>query len=313
MSLHTHRRLFVLVLFVSLLVANVGTAPVVPARAAACPAPSAAVTTGSRAVTFNFGSLERRYLLHVPASYDPAQPTPLVISMHGFASNPEQQASFARWEKIAATEPMIVVYPQGTGFPARWNAGTVNFYGASTVDDVGFIRELVAKLSAEFCLDPARIFANGLSNGGGMSNRLACQASDLIAAIGGVAGAYSPVECKLTRAVPVIAFHGTKDTVVNYEGVPAVDMPPITDWAKAWAERNECKLTPTALPAVEDTSGILYADCKDGAEVALYTVDGGGHVWPGGPRMGFLGKTSPIDATPILWEFFKRHPMPAGE
>lgn len=313
MSQQSHKSHFLLVLFVSILFASVGTSPARPADAAACPAPTASVTTGSRAETMTFGGLERRYLLHVPASYDPAQPTPLVISIHGFASNPEQQSSFARWEKIAETEPMIVVYPQGTGFPARWNAGTVNFYGASKVDDVGFIRELVATLSAEFCIDPARVFANGLSNGGGMSNRLACQASDLIAAIGGVAGAYSPVECKLTRPVPVIAFHGTKDTVVDYNGIPSLDFPAVQDWAKAWATRNECDLTPTDIPAVADTSGVLYAGCKDGAEVALYTVEGGGHVWSGGPRMGFLGKTSPVDATPILWEFFKRHPMPAAQ
>jgi polyhydroxybutyrate depolymerase len=168
---------------------------------------------------------------------------------------------------------------------------------------------MLAHLSERLCIDPARVYANGLSNGGGMTNRLACEASDMIAAIGGVAGAYSPVTCNISRPVPVIAFHGDKDSIVEYEGNAALGFPAYQDWGKAWAERNGCDLTPTLIPQVDDVRGVRYAGCQAGADVVVYTVEGGGHVWPGGPELRFLGKTSKVDATPLMWDFFKLHPM----
>ncbi|MBX3084909.1 MAG: hypothetical protein KF716_24960 [Anaerolineae bacterium] len=279
--------------------------------AAACPSPAIAVKTGQSDERLTVQGLNRRYLLYIPATYDPKLPTPLVFSIHGFASNPEQQQAYSHWETVADKEPLIVVYPQGTGLPSRWNAGDSSYIGASTVDDVGFLRQVVATISETVCIDPTRIYVSGLSNGGGMSNRMACQASDMIAAMGSVAGAYSPVDCKITRPVPVIAFHGTTDPIVDYHGNASQNFPDIASWAKEWAERDGCSLTPAKIAATGDASGIRYTNCKDDAEVVLYTIDDGGHTWPGGGlEFGFLGKTSKdIDATAVMWDFFKQHPM----
>ncbi|MFN8419295.1 MAG: PHB depolymerase family esterase [Anaerolineae bacterium] len=277
--------------------------------AATCPTDS--LTKGSYARTLTSGGLERSYLLYVPKGYQADQAMPLVISVHGFTSNAEQQSAFTRWHVLAEKENFLVVYPNGTGIPSRWNAGQSRFIGASTVDDVQFFRDLIAEVSANVCVDPARIFVNGLSNGGGMSNRLACQASDLVAAIGGVAGAYSPVDCEITRAVPVIAFHGTTDPVVDFDGTAAQGFPSIKEWAKEWAVRDGCDLTAEAIGGKGDVSGIRYGGCKDDAEVILYIIDGGGHTWPGSFPIPILGKTTQnINATEVMWEFYKRHPMP---
>ena len=302
-------RIATLLISLILLVQAVPTQPVI--AAGTCPTPASTVKLGLRDERLTFGGLQRRYLLYIPATYDPAQPTPLVFSIHGFVSNPEQQQAYSHWETIADQEPLIVVYPQGTGFPTRWNAGNSGFIGASTVDDVGFLRQVVATISESVCIDPSRIYTSGLSNGGGMSNRLACEASDMIAALGGVAGAYSPVDCTVTHPMPVIAFHGNADPIVNYHGDADQNLPDIQAWAAAWAARNQCDATPTPIAATGDASGIRYTGCKDNADVILYTIDGGGHTWPGGGlKMDFLGKTSTdIDATAVMWEFFKQHPM----
>jgi polyhydroxybutyrate depolymerase len=295
-----------------LLISGLVSAPSAPAFAAAatCPTPATPFPAGRSVQTITVDGMERRYVIYVPPTYDATLPTPLVFSIHGFASNPEQQEGFARWASLADKEALIAVYPQGTGLPARWNSGNSNFVGTSTIDDVGLFRTLITTISERLCIDPLRVYANGLSNGGGMSNRLACEASDVIAAIGGVAGAYSPVTCDLTRPVPIIAFHGTADQIVAITGAPDLQLPAVETWAKDWAERNGCSLSPKQIAPLGDASGVHYSDCRQNADVILYTIEGGGHTWPGGPFGGFLGKTSTdIDATEVMWAFFKQHPL----
>jgi polyhydroxybutyrate depolymerase len=129
---------------------------------------------------------KRRYLLYVPKSYHPERPTPLVISIHGFAEWPAHQAEISHWNQVAEENNFIVVYPCGTGFPLRWFAGG----WANTLQDVQFISDLIDRLVRDFNIDPSRIYANGLSNGGGMSFMLAAHLSQRIAAFGGVSGLY---------------------------------------------------------------------------------------------------------------------------
>lgn len=259
----------------------------------------------------------RTYLLYVPPTYDPVEPTPLVVSIHGFASWPANQMDVSQWNELADEYGFIVAYPSGTGFPKRWNAG--GLIGEGAVDDVAFIADLITALSRQFNVDPARIYVNGLSNGGGMSNLLACRLADRIAAMGGVAGAYAAPEggCQPARPVPIIAFHGTDDRIVPYAGGAAGGprsfvFPAVPDWAAAWAERNGCDATPEELPVVGEVSGVRYTNCADDADVVFYTVKGGGHNWPGGGRLPELivGRmTEDVDASQAMWEFFVQHAL----
>jgi len=259
--------------------------------------------------------LERTYLLYVPASYDPSAPAPLIISLHGFVEWPAHQMQISGWNDLADEYGFIVVYPSGTKFPRRWQAGSRIGDSTDPMLDVIFISDLIDELEANYNIDPARIYANGLSNGGGMSYLLGCALSERIAAIGGVAGAYAvPLQdCQPSRPVPMIAFHGTADPIVPYQGGVSgdnqFDFPDLPQWMTARADLNGCDVTPLALSASGEASGIRYYGCAQGADVVFYTIAGGGHSWPGGDPLPkwIVGTTSQdINATRVMWEFFRQ-------
>lgn len=275
---------------------------------------------GWSARTLVSGDRERCYHLYVPPGYDPAQPVPVVVSLHGFLSNPNSHATISGWHELADREGFLVVYPQGTSFPQRWNAGTT--WGTAGVDDVQFFHDLLDDLSAVAAVDHSQVYVNGFSNGGGMSVRIGCEMADRVAAIGSVAGAVVDLQdCSPSHPVPVMAFHGTADPVVSYEGGDMRGRPlrqgaELTQaptyflgaegWVAVWAEGNGCAPTPEVIPPQGDVQGRRYIGCDQDAEVVLYTIEDGGHTWPGGQPIPGVGKTSrDIDATDEMWRFFQ--------
>lgn len=259
---------------------------------------------------------KRDYLLYVPRSYDRSRPTPLVISMHGAGLWGAAQKETSQWNKLADSRGFIVVYPSGIGGKGVriWHVET----GAGLMMDVRFISELIDTLKASYNIDSTRIYANGLSNGGGMSFVLSCTLSDRIAAIGMVAAAQTLPWgwCTDHRAVPMIAFHGTADREVPYNGgsswVSPRPFPNVSTWAANWARRNRCGANPVESTMARDVTRRAYTNCADDAAVVLYTVQGGGHTWPGGTPLPkwFVGRTTrSIDATSLMWSFFGEHPL----
>ena len=257
----------------------------------------------------------REYLLYVPRSYDRTRPTPLVISMHGAGGWPAHQKETSQWNQVAESEGFIVVYPSGgtRGGPRVWRVN-----GAGLERDVRFISELIDTLKAAYNIDPTRVYANGLSNGGGMAFVLSCTLSDRIAAVGMVAAAHlTPWSwCTDQRAVPMIAFHGTADRMTPYNGgtswVAPRAFPNVPAWTSIWARRNRCGPNPVESEVAADVTRLEYTNCADDAPVVLYTIQEGGHSWPGGkPLPGWLvGSTSSgIDATSQMWAFFREHPL----
>jgi polyhydroxybutyrate depolymerase len=264
-----------------------------------------------------FAGDTREYILHVPASYDSAKPTPLVISLHGAENWPSFQMSISRWNPLADEQGFIVVYPAGVGAgPKVWTNRRANL--RSRMPDVVFISELLDRIEASYNIDRARIYANGLSNGGGMSYVLSCTLSDRIAAFGPVSSAVTlPIDwCDGAPPAPVVAFHGTADPFVPYEGAKMgyapVPFPSIQDWIAAWARRNRCAPAPVDSDVRPDVTRREYTECADDASVVLYTVKGGGHQWYGGTKISewLVGPyKNSIDATRVMWEFFKQHPL----
>jgi polyhydroxybutyrate depolymerase len=253
----------------------------------------------------------REYLLYIPRGYDRTRPTPLVISMHGAGGFPVQQRDFSGWNRLAESQGFIVVYPAGadSAGPRVWHEGPA---------DVRFIADLIDKLEASYNIDPARIYANGLSNGGDMAFVLSCKLSDRIAAVGMVGAAHLQPwsQCTDERPVPMIAFHGTADPMAPYLGgrswVVAEPLPSIPKWTAKWARRNRCAPNPINAPVARDVIRRAYPNCADDADVVLYTIEGGGHTWPGGEPMPewFVGATTHnIDATNEMWAFFRAHPL----
>lgn len=260
------------------------------------------------------GGEKRKYLLYVPESYDPSVPTPLVFNIHGFVQWPANQMRVSGWNELADKYGFIVVYPSGTGFPLRWRVTEDPENPGGPEKEIAFFSNLIDKLVDEYNIDPSRIYANGLSNGGGMALLLACQLSDRITAVGSVAGAFffDFEECQPQRPVPAIFFHGQADEVVPYDGGPSErfdqPFPKITEFVYYYAKKNGCDPDPTKVMDTANTTGIRFSECTENAEVMFYTIADGGHTWPGGSPLPewITGKTSQeIDATQLMWAFFQ--------
>jgi poly(3-hydroxybutyrate) depolymerase len=209
----------------------------------------------------------RRYLIYVPRIYDQSKAAPLVISMHPGATWPAVQMNISRWNGLAGEHGFIVVYPAGMGafFDGNSPGPHVFLIGPVSLEqEVRFISELIDRLQPQYNIDSNRIYANGMSNGGGMAFALLCKLSDRIAAVGTVAAelALSWDRCGYSKPVPTIVFHDTADKFAPYQGgrSPITPRPlaNVPDWAADVAQRNRCKAGPIDKRFSERPSSRLY-------------------------------------------------------
>lgn len=272
--------------------------------------------------TFRHGERDRSYLLYVPT---PAAPhaRPLVLLLHGRLGDGAGMAKLTGFDALADREGLVVAYPDG--IRRSWADGR----GATPadqehVDDVGFLTALVREIEARELIDPARVYVAGMSNGGFMSERLACEASATFAAVGVVAatlGETLAATCKPRRPVPIAYFNGTEDPLVPYAGGEigggrgrALGA---EESVERWRRWNGCGAAPTtrALPEnAHDATAVRersWTACREGAAVVAYRIDGGGHSWPGGWQYlnaHLVGRTTHnLDANRALWELFSAH------
>ncbi len=263
----------------------------------------------------------RSYLLHVPPQLDDG-PVALVVALHWEGAQARMMEELTGFSKLADRKGFIVAYPYGTGMlPDRyltWNAGTCcGFAWENDIDDEGFIRKLIETLGAEYPVDPGRVYLTGISSGGMLAYRVACAWSERIAAIGVVAAVLNHSPCLPRAPVSVIAFHGTADRYVLYEGGrPEVyydayerEDVSVASSLEVWVGRNACPAKPWRSQNSRFARDV-WGPCLAGTEVVLYTLKGGGHGWPGGkPVRYFLDDPrTDILATPLIWEFFDHHP-----
>ena len=292
---------------------------------------SASLSPGDHTVTLQFAGRERSSIVHVPRRAAERQVLPVVVNFHGGGGHGANQKEYSLLDAVAESENFITVYPNGTGrWSGRlltWNGGTCCAYSVlNKIDDVGFVRALVHELAEKFPVDRRRVYATGMSNGGMMAHRLAAEASDLIAAVAPVAGGMVLPAIKSDRAVPVMHIHSVDDPRALYGGGlgPPFPMtksqvfhPNVDEMIKRWVEQNRCAAESTVVDRRVDRSArghratkYVFANCRDGAEVALWKLTGAGHVWPGGKQKvveRILGpSTDIIDANREMWAFFKR-------
>jgi polyhydroxybutyrate depolymerase len=286
------------------------------------------LSPGEHARTVTVGPVERSYLVHVPRKYDPAAPVPVVLCFHGAFTTGRMQRDYSGMNRKADEAGFVAVYPDGTGhgkFALTWNAGNIpSHLPDDRRDDVEFTRKLLDDLATVVNVDPKRVFACGMSNGGMMSHRLAIELSDRIAAVAAVAGTLSMPNPHPQRAVSVLQIHGTEDTAVPWFGKKwfygkFTVYRSVDETVDFWVKHNHCRkppqheTLPDRNPRDETTvERFTYAGGTDGTEVVLVKITGGGHTWPGdGIDLPYvLGRMShDVVANDLIWEFFERNPM----
>jgi poly(3-hydroxybutyrate) depolymerase len=301
------------------------------------PAPSPAIASpgklgaGDHTRTITVGELQRRYRIYIPAKYDVTKPMPVVIVFHGGGGNPESMVKLTGMNGKAEQAGFIVAYPFGSGLdPERmltFNGGECCGYAMhQDIDDVGFTRALLDDLATVANVDANRIFAAGLSNGGIMAHRVASELSDRIAAIAPVGGPLMMEVPNNKRPVSVMHFHGTADEYAPFKGgfgkgfggnKGVTNFRSVDHTIQSWIKANGCNPKPEALALPDKVADEMkstrkaWSGGKDGSEVVLIEIEGGGHTWPGmEPPLAALGKsTMDISANDMMWDFFRKHPL----
>lgn len=266
--------------------------------------------------TIQHDGIARDFIINYPSYYDGSEPMPLVFNFHGFGSNSTQQMFYGDFRSILERDGFIVVHPEGTliNGQSHWNVG--GFTTGSTTDDVGFTSAMIDYLSENYNIDPERIYATGMSNGGYMSYELACQLGDRIAAIASVTGSMTPEtfeNCNPTHPTPIMEIHGTADLVVSYEG--SSFSKPISEVMDYWIGFNNCitspKVTEIADTDLNDASSathFVYKDCDNNITNEHFKITGGDHSWPGA-FIGGAGTNRDMNASEEIWKFFSRHTL----
>ncbi len=271
--------------------------------------------------SLQFDSITRKYLLHIPKSYDKDKVTPLILAFHGGMGTAETMAENYGLKQKSDKEGFVVAFPNGasrlpSGKIATWNAGNCCGYAVeSNSDDVGFVKAVIEDIKKK--VNIGKIFATGMSNGGMLSHRLACEMPDTFTAIAAVAGTNNYDGCNSSKPISVMHIHGLKDDHALFYGGcgPAcivgseTEFVSVPDTISKWVDRNNCDKNPQSVIVNENTYYDLYSKCDGGVQVKVYVVKDGGHSWPGTKKApNPLEKSAPsqtISATDEIWDFFK--------
>ncbi|MGW0809914.1 alpha/beta hydrolase family esterase [Nonomuraea sp. NPDC002799] len=300
-----------------LLAARCGAAPPPPAPPAqASPAGGCAsaprLEPGRHELTF--GGLRRRYLLSVP---DGKGPHPVLLNLHGLGSSAAQQAAYSRLPEIGSGRGYIVATPQAAEDRMGWTLP-----GTGGPDDTGFLGALLDRLQQGLCVDPRRQFAAGMSYGAAMAAALVCSLQGRLAGAAAVAGLNIVRPCPGAAPATIIAFHGDADRIVPYQGghpfqdatgdlrklADLVVLTPVEETFAGWATALGCSGRTSGHPA-RRVRLHGWTSCTGGVTLTLYTIDGGGHTWPGPIEVARLGATArDVDATRLILDAFDRTP-----
>jgi polyhydroxybutyrate depolymerase len=294
----------------------------------------------SRDTTGDPAAGERWYIRHVPPAHDGTTPVPVVVDLHGYSEGADVHVAMSGLGPYGDEQGFVTITPHAGGAVPFWETDPAG-------PDVAFVSAVLDDVERSLCVDAARVFVTGLSNGAMLTSTLACEVSDRFAAAAPVAGVTEVAGCAADRPVPVVAFHGTEDQFLRYEGGfgPAVaDLPSpsgegtlgdaggtgaedaetaaptgpsVPEVVAEWADRNGCDDEPPREERAAADVTLLRFDCPPGAEAELYRVEGGGHAWPGSELSAtveaIVGHTTmAISANEVMWDFFERHPLATG-
>ena len=277
---------------------------------------------GDYVFAIDHDGLRRIYRVHVPAKYQAASPAPLVLAFHGGGGDMNYQARDESYGLISKSEAegFVVVFPNGysklkSGKFATWNAGACCAAARDqNVDDVGFVREIISNTTGQLSIDRNRIYATGMSNGGMMAYRLACEMSDIFKAIAAVAGTDNTTNCTPRVPIAILHIHASNDERVLYNGGAGSkfrDLSRVADFKSVpatlakWVGLNGCNSNPQRVLATPGAYCDSYSQCQGNVEVQLCVTETGGHSWPGGSKArGDEAAAQAISANDVMWTFF---------
>jgi polyhydroxybutyrate depolymerase len=277
----------------------------------ACRAPAAAATTTE---TIPVDGAIRSYRLAIPAGRG-TQRRPLILNFHGYGSTAVEQAFYSQLESKGPARGFVVATPQGTGTPAFWNI----LPQLPHPDDVSLATTIIDRLEVTSCVDPSRVYVTGISNGGGLTSELGCRLTRQLAAIAPVAGVNLVAGCSRGLPISVLVFHGNTDPTVPYRGgdpgglLRSEQLPSVPQAVATWAEHDRCMAKPVVRQVSVHVVRTDYSRCASGVQVQLYTIEGGGHTWPGALDVARLGPvTHEINAADLIITFFSHFRRPAA-
>lgn len=297
------------------------------------PAYAGKAAGGLKSFKLEIGGYTRAYRIYAPLNLEKTKKYPLLVILHGGGGTGKGMPRLTRggFEALADEKGAILAYPDG--IDKNWNdyrADKSRKAQRENIDDAAFITAMLDEAAKEYPVDPARVYAAGISNGAMMSYTLACRAADRFAAIAPVAGAMPEnlvPACSPSRPVPVLIISGTKDNLVHWEGGDVtgpfgrkklgrtISVEKSRDF---WLEKNSCDASKKEVSTLDsmpkDGTAVtreVYSSCAGGGAVDFIKIDGGGHTWPGGlqylPEF-VIGKTSAeMDACREIWDFFMKH------
>jgi polyhydroxybutyrate depolymerase len=268
----------------------------------------------------------RKVLVHLPTGYDITKPAPLVLALHGGGGHADYMADDEKYglQKKADEAGFVVAFPNGYsklpgGRFATWNAGgCCGDARDRQVDDIGFARAVVTALQSRYSIDASRVFATGMSNGGMLSHRLACEAADVFRAVASVAGTDATVSCTPSRPISVLHVHAKDDDHVLFNGGAGANafrdeskvmaFVSVPETISRWMQRDHCTATPQRTLDRPGAYCETHAGCAGGATVQLCVTDTGGHSWPGADsvRRGKPAASRALDANDVIWRFFEQ-------
>lgn len=278
---------------------------------------------GDYSLSFTHNGVTRMYQLHVPAKYNPQTPTPFLLALHGGGGDMSYQANDKYYKQISKSDEVgfIVAFPNGyskfkSGKFATWNAGKCcGDARDNNIDDVGFLKELVSRVTSQLNVDKNKIFATGMSNGGMMSYRLACELADTFKGIAAVAGTDNTINCTPKNPISILHIHAKNDDHVLFNGgsgkgtkdkTKVTEFNSVPNTISKWVKFNGCNETPKRVLEKEGAYCDLYSPCKNNTEVKLCVTETGAHSWPGGEKVrGSESTSKAISANDMMWDFFQ--------
>ena len=287
---------------------------------------SDSIEPGRNRVAIRLRDVERVAHVHIPVTYQPQRPPPMVLILHGMGSNGRVVLDHDRWSAVSEKWGFVAVAPDGLPInpgrpanyesnPTAWNSGQLSSRSPrAAVDDVSHMRKLLDEIQERVPYDGKRVFCVGHGNGGEMAFRLAIELSDRFAAVGVVAGTTTVVDPRLRKPLPTLFILGTKDPMTPMEGGDVQlpwgtrKSPPIDKMLATWAKGLGCQGSPKTVSEINEVICQEYSSSTDGVFLRVIKIEGHGHVWPGSRSFQAedqIGRTTDnLDATDALWSFF---------